>query len=326
MGTVPFSSRISWRCADIRLRAQRSIAYTNLVMRAAQLKGETMKLVRYGKPGKEKPGLVDADGRIRDLSGVIPDLSGEHLSPKSLRKIARLRPANLPLVRGKPRLGSCVAQPGNFIAIGLNYADHAAEAGAKIPAEPVIFGKAPNCIVGPNDDIVIPKGAEKMDWEIELAIVIGTRASYVSERDALSHVAGYCVCNDVSERAFQIDRSSGQWNKGKGCPTFGPLGPWLVTPDEVGNVQKLDLWLDVNGARQQTGNTATMIFGVKTLVSYVSQFMTLDPGDVITTGTPPGVALGRKPPNWLKAGDTISCGVEGLGQQASRVIAWKKSA
>jgi 2-keto-4-pentenoate hydratase/2-oxohepta-3-ene-1,7-dioic acid hydratase in catechol pathway len=283
-----------------------------------------MKLVRYGKPGKEKPGLIDMDGRIRDLSEVVGDIGGDTLSPKSLRKIARLRPGNLPLVRGKPRLGSCVSRPGNFIAIGLNYADHAAEAGAKIPAEPIIFLKATNCVVGPNDDIVIPKGSTKTDWEIELAIVIGTGGSHIAERNALEHVAGYCVCNDVSEREYQIERSSGQWDKGKGCPTFGPLGPWLVTPDEIGNVQKLDLWLDVNGARQQTGNTTTMIFGVKHLVSYVSRFMKLEPGDVITTGTPPGVALGRKPPNYLRAGDTISCGIDGLGAQASRVVAWKK--
>ncbi len=283
-----------------------------------------MKLVRYGKPGKEKPGLIDMDGRIRDLSEVVGDIGGDTLSPKSLRKIARLRPGNLPLVRGKPRLGSCVSRPGNFIAIGLNYADHAAEAGAKIPAEPIIFLKATNSVVGPNDDIVIPKGSTKTDWEIELAIVIGTGGSHIAERNALEHVAGYCVCNDVSEREYQIERSSGQWDKGKGCPTFGPLGPWLVTPDEIGNVQKLDLWLDVNGARQQTGNTTTMIFGVKHLVSYVSRFMKLEPGDVITTGTPPGVALGRKPPNYLRAGDTISCGIDGLGAQASRVVAWKK--
>jgi len=283
-----------------------------------------MKLVRYGKPGKEKPGLIDMDGRIRDLSEVVGDIGGDTLSPKSLRKIARLRPGNLPLVRGKPRLGSCVSRPGNFIAIGLNYADHAAEAGAKIPAEPIIFLKATNSVVGPNDEIVIPKGSTKTDWEIELAIVIGTGGSHIAERNALEHVAGYCVCNDVSEREYQIERSSGQWDKGKGCPTFGPLGPWLVTPDEIGNVQKLDLWLDVNGARQQTGNTTTMIFGVKHLVSYVSRFMKLEPGDVITTGTPPGVALGRKPPNYLRAGDTISCGIDGLGAQASRVVAWKK--
>ena len=283
-----------------------------------------MKLVRYGKPGKEKPGLIDMDGRIRDLSDVVGDIGGEALSPKSLRKLARLRPANLPLVRGKPRLGSCVARPGNFIAIGLNYADHAAEAGAKIPAEPIIFMKATNCVVGPNDDIVIPKGSTKTDWEIELAIIIGTGGSHIAERNALEHVAGYAVCNDVSEREYQIERSNGQWDKGKGCPTFGPLGPWLVTADEIANVQKLNLWLDVNGERQQTGNTSTMIFGVKHLVSYVSRFMKLEPGDVITTGTPPGVALGRKPPNYLRAGDTISCGIDGLGSQASRVIAWKK--
>ena len=283
-----------------------------------------MKLVRYGKPGKEKPGLIDMDGRIRDLSEVGGDIGGETLSPKSLRKIARLRPGNLPLVRGKPRLGSCVSRPGNFIAIGLNYADHAAEAGAKIPAEPIVFMKATNCVVGPNDDIVIPKGSTKTDWEVELAIVIGTGGSHIAERNALEHVAGFCVCNDVSEREYQIERAGGQWDKGKGCPTFGPLGPWLVTPDEIANVQKLDLWLDVNGARQQTGNTATMIFGVKHLVSYVSRFMKLEPGDVITTGTPPGVALGRKPPNYLRAGDTVSCGIDGLGVQASRVVAWKK--
>jgi len=283
-----------------------------------------MKLVRYGKPGKEKPGLIDMDGRIRDLSEVVGDIGGETLSPKSLRKIARLRPGNLPLVRGKPRLGSCVSRPGNFIAIGLNYADHAAEAGAKIPAEPIVFMKATNCVVGPNDDIVIPKGSTKTDWEVELAIVIGTGGSHIAERNALEHVAGFCVCNDVSEREYQIERAGGQWDKGKGCPTFGPLGPWLVTPDEIANVQKLDMWLDVNGARQQTGNTTTMIFGVKHLVSYVSRFMKLEPGDVITTGTPPGVALGRKPPNYLRAGDTISCGIDGLGAQASRVVAWKK--
>ena len=283
-----------------------------------------MKLVRYGKPGKEKPGLIDMDGRIRDLSEVVGDIGGDTLFPKSLRKIARLRPGNLPLVRGKPRLGSCVSRPGNFIAIGLNYADHAAEAGAKIPAEPIVFMKATNCVVGPNDDIVIPKGSTKTDWEVELAIVIGTGGSHIAERNALEHVAGFCVCNDVSEREYQIERAGGQWDKGKGCPTFGPLGPWLVTPDEIANVQKLDMWLDVNGARQQTGNTTTMIFGVKHLVSYVSRFMKLEPGDVITTGTPPGVALGRKPPNYLRAGDTISCGIDGLGAQASRVVAWKK--
>ncbi len=285
-----------------------------------------MKLVRFGKPGKEKPGLIDADGKIRDLSSVIPDLKGDYLSPKHMNAIAKKRISSLPVVRGTPRLGSCVAQPGNFIAIGLNYADHAAEAGMKIPAEPIIFNKAPNCIVGPNDDIMIPKGSTKTDWEVELAIVIGTKAVHVSERDALNYVAGFCVCNDVSEREYQVERSGGQWGKGKGCPTFGPLGPWLVTPDEIDNVQKLDLWLDVDGTRQQTGNTKTMIFGVKTLVSYVSKFMQLDPGDVITTGTPPGVAMGRTPPNYLKAGQTLSCGIDGLGAQANRIVAWKKQA
>ncbi len=283
-----------------------------------------MKLVRYGKPGKEKPGLIDPDGRVRDLSDVIPDFAGEHLSSKNMRKLARLRPATLKLVRGTPRLGSCVGQPGNFIAIGLNYHDHANEAGMQIPKEPIIFNKAQNSISGPNDDIILPKGSVKGDWEIEIAIVIGTRGSYIKESDAMSHIAGFCVCNDVSEREYQVERS-GQWVKGKSCPTFGPLGPWLVTPDEIRDPQKLDLWLDVNGARQQTGNTSKMIFSLKHIVSYVSQFMQLDPGDVITTGTPAGVALGRKPPNFLKAGDTIRCGVEALGEQASRVVAWTKT-
>ena len=284
-----------------------------------------MKLVRYGKPGKEKPGLLDSDGRIRDISDVIPDLAGEYLSAKSMRKIAKLRPANLPLVRGKPRLGSCVAQPGNFIAIGLNYHDHAAEAGMAIPKEPIIFNKAQNSISGPNDDIMLPKGSLKGDWEIEIAIVIGTGGSYIKESEVMASIAGFCVCNDVSEREYQIERA-GQWTKGKGCPTFGPLGPWLVTPDELKDAQKLDLWLDVNGVRQQTGNTSKMIFNIKHIVSYVSQFMRLDAGDVITTGTPAGVALGRKPPNFLRAGDTIACGIQGLGSQANRVVAYKKSA
>lgn len=282
-----------------------------------------MKLVRYGKPGKEKPGLIDAEGKIRDLSAVIPDLSGDHLSPKSLAKIARLKPAKLPLVRGKPRIGACVAQPGNFIAVGLNYADHAEETGSPIPREPILFNKAPNCVVGPNDDIVVPKGSRKMDWEVELGIVIGQRASYISERAVFDHIAGFCLANDVSEREFQMERG-GNWMKGKSAPTFGPLGPWLVTPDEIANVQKLDMWLDVNGERMQTGNTRTMIFTVRKIVSYISHFMTLDPGDVIITGTPPGVGLAKKPPRFLKAGDTISLGIEGLGEQAARVIAWKK--
>jgi 2-keto-4-pentenoate hydratase/2-oxohepta-3-ene-1,7-dioic acid hydratase in catechol pathway len=284
-----------------------------------------MKLVRYGKSGKEKPGLIDGEGKLRDLSGVVGDLAGDALSPKSLAKIAKLKPASLPAVRGAPRLGPCVGGVGNFIAVGLNYADHAAETGAAIPKEPILFNKAPSCIVGPNDDVTIPKGSVKTDWEVELAVVIGSRASYVSERDALKHVAGFCVCNDVSEREYQQERG-GQWMKGKGCATFGPLGPWLVTPDEIADVQKLDMWLDVNGERMQKGSTATMIFDVRTLVSYISHFMVLTPGDVITTGTPPGVGLGMKPPRFLKAGDTVSLGIEGLGGQAQRFVAWKKEA
>jgi 2,4-didehydro-3-deoxy-L-rhamnonate hydrolase len=284
-----------------------------------------MKLVRYGKSGKEKPGLIDGEGKLRDLSDHVGDLAGEALSPKSLAKIAKLKPASLPAVRGAPRLGPCVGGVGNFIAVGLNYADHAAETGAAIPKEPILFNKAPSCIVGPHDDVTIPKGSAKTDWEVELAVVIGSRASYVSERDALKHVAGFCVCNDVSEREYQQERG-GQWMKGKGCATFGPLGPWLVTPDEIADVQKLDMWLDVNGERMQRGSTATMIFNVKTLVSYISHFMVLTPGDVITTGTPPGVGLGMKPPRFLKAGDTVSLGIEGLGGQAQRFVAWKKEA
>ena len=283
-----------------------------------------MKLVRYGKPGKEKPGVIDAAGKLRDLSEIIADIDGETLSPRVLARLAKIKPEALPAVRGKPRLGACVGKVGNFLAVGLNYADHAAELGMPIPKEPILFSKAPSCIVGPYDDVTIPKGSEKTDWEVELAVVIGSRASYVSERDALAHVAGYCVCNDVSERAYQLERGGGQWIKGKGCPTFGPLGPWLVTADEIPNPQKLDMWLDVNGERMQVGSTATMIFGVKALVSHASQFMILEPGDVITTGTPPGVGMGKKPPRFLRAGDTISLGIDGLGQQAQRVIAWTR--
>jgi 2,4-diketo-3-deoxy-L-fuconate hydrolase len=281
-----------------------------------------MKLVRYGRSGKEKPGLVDGAGRLRDLSEVVADVDADILGSRSLSRLAKIKPESLPTVRGTPRIGPCVAKVGNFIAVGLNYADHAAESGQPVPKEPVLFNKAPSCVVGPNDDIVIPKGARKMDWEVELAIVIGTRASYVSEADALRHVAGYCVCNDVSEREFQIERS-GQWMKGKSCPTFGPLGPWLVTPDEIEDPQKLGMWLDVNGERMQSGSTATMVFGVKTLISYISQFMILEPGDVITTGTPPGVGMGRKPPLFLKPGDTVSLGVDGLGRQAQQVVAYQ---
>jgi 2,4-diketo-3-deoxy-L-fuconate hydrolase len=280
-----------------------------------------MKLVRYGKAGSEKPGLIDADGKIRDLSAHIADLKGDALSPQSLAKIAALSPASLPEVTGNPRLGSCVAQPGNFIAVGLNYADHAAESGMPIPKEPVLFNKAPSCVVGPHDDVVIPRGSKKTDWEVELAIVIGKRASYVEEKDALSYVAGYAICNDVSERAYQTE-GTGQWMKGKGCPTFGPLGPWLVTTDEVGDVQELDMWLDVDGTRMQTGSTKTMIFGVAHIVHYISQFMIMEAGDVITTGTPPGVGMGKKPPHYLVPGNVMTLGIGKLGTQKQTTIAW----
>jgi 2-keto-4-pentenoate hydratase/2-oxohepta-3-ene-1,7-dioic acid hydratase in catechol pathway len=281
-----------------------------------------MKLARYGRAGKEKPALVDHAGKLRDLSDVVADIDADTLSPRALARLAKLKPESLPAVRGAPRLGPCLREVGNFIAIGLNYSDHAAESGMPVPKEPLLFNKAPSSVVGPNDDTMIPKGSTKTDWEVELAIVIGSRASYVSEADALAHVAGYCICNDVSEREYQHDRS-GQWVKGKSAPTFGPLGPWLVTPDEIKDVQELGMWLDVNGERMQTGSTATMVFGVRTLVSYISQFMTLEPGDVITTGTPPGVGAGKKPPRFLKAGDTVTLGIDGLGQQTQHVVAWK---
>ena len=281
-----------------------------------------MKLVRYGRAGKEKPALIDSAGKLRDLSEVVADIDADALAPRALARLAKLDPESLPAVRGAPRIGPCLRRVGNFIAVGLNYADHAAESGMAVPKEPVLFTKAPSCVVGPNDDVVIPKGSRKTDWEVELAIVIGSRASYVSEERAHTHIAGYCICNDVSEREFQLERS-GQWVKGKSGPTFGPLGPWLVTPDEIKDVQALNMWLDVNGERMQTGSTATMVFGVKTLVSYISQFMVLEPGDVITTGTPPGVGSGKKPPRFLKAGDTMSLGVDGLGQQTQHVVAWK---
>jgi len=279
-----------------------------------------MKLVRFGHAGKEKPGLIDAQGKIRDLSEHIPDLAGTALSKKSLAKLAKIKPEKLPLVRGRPRFGPCVGKVGNFIAVGLNYADHAAETGAPIPKEPILFNKTTTCIVGPDDEVVLPKGSKKTDWEVEIAIVIGSRLSYVSEKDAMKHVAGFCICNDVSEREYQTERG-GQWMKGKGCPTFGPLGPWLVTPDEIKDVQKLSMWLDVNGERMQTGSTATMIFSIRHVVSYISQFMILEPGDVITTGTPPGVGLGMKPPRFLKAGDIMRLGIEGLGEQKQVVSA-----
>ena len=281
-----------------------------------------MKLVRYGKPGKEKPGLIDAQGQLRDLSAVLTDIGPAQLGDAALAKLQRLNPEKLPLVKGKPRLGSPVAGVGKFIAIGLNYADHAAESGMALPAEPVVFMKATSCIQGPNDPVMLPKGSVKTDWEVELGVVIGTRARYVSQKDALKFVAGYCTVNDVSERAFQLERG-GTWDKGKGSDTFGPLGPWLVTRDEVPNPQKLGLWLAVNGQQVQTGNTKTMVFGVAKLVSYVSQFMTLMPGDVITTGTPPGVGMGMKPPRFLKAGDVVTLGVDGLGEQCQAVLAFK---
>lgn len=281
-----------------------------------------MKLVRFGRTGREKPGMIDGAGKIRDLSEHIAELSGLALSRKSLARLARLKPDRLPLVGGRPRIGPCVAGVGNFIAVGLNFADHAAETGAPIPKEPILFNKAPSCIVGPNDDVMIPKGSVKTDWEVELAIVIGESCTHVPEAEALDVVAGFCICNDVSERAYQTE-GTGQWMKGKGCPTFGPLGPWLVTTDEIRDVQKLGMWLEVNGRRMQTGSTATMIFGVKHIVAYVSTFMRLEPGDVITTGTPPGVGLGHKPPVFLKPGDIMRLGIEGLGEQKQLVVPWQ---
>jgi len=281
-----------------------------------------MKLVRYGNPGREKPGLIDDEGRLRDLSSVVPDLGPAQLAPAALARIRKVAPAKLPLVRGKPRFGCPISQVSKFIAIGLNYADHAAEAGAPIPSEPIVFMKAPTCIQGPDDPVMLPKGSTKTDWEVELGVVIGTTARYVPSTKALTYVAGYTVVNDVSEREFQLERGS-QWDKGKGCDTFGPVGPWLVTTDEVANVQRLGMWLDVNGQRMQTGNTRTMIFNVAKLVSYVSQFMTLLPGDIITTGTPPGVGLGMKPPRYLKKGDVMTLGIEGLGEQRQVVVPFK---
>ncbi len=280
-----------------------------------------MKLVRFGSEGAERPGLLNADGSIADLSGVVPDLAGAALSPESLAKLRALDTAKLLRVPSGTRLGPCVAGVGKFIAIGLNYADHAAETGAKIPSEPIVFMKATSCIVGPNDTVLKPRGSTKMDWEVELGVVIGSVARYVSEADAPNHIAGYCVINDLSERAFQLERG-GQWDKGKGCDTFGPLGPWLVTSDEVGDPAQLSMWLDVNGTRRQNGSTRTMIFKPAFLVSYLSQFMSLHPGDVITTGTPPGVGMGIKPePIFLNAGDVMELGIEKLGSQRQVVAA-----
>ena len=279
-----------------------------------------MKLLRYGEVGRERPGLIDADGHIRDLSQNIADLSGDTLDPAALERLSHTNPSTLPLVHGKQRLGPCVAGVGKFICIGLNYSDHAAETGATVPPEPIIFMKATSAIVGPDDDLLIPRGSEKTDWEVELGIVIGRHAKYVSEDEALDYVAGYCVVNDVSERAFQSERS-GQWTKGKSCDTFGPIGPWLVTKDEIADPQNLPMWLTVNGEKVQDGSTRTMVYGVRYLVSYLSQFMSLHPGDIISTGTPPGVGMGMKPPRYLKAGDVVELGIEGLGNQRQNVKA-----
>ena len=279
-----------------------------------------MKLVRYGEKGVEKPGLIDKSGQLRDLSAHIADLKGEAYSPASLRKLAEIDPASLPAVSGKPRLGAPVTGISKFVAIGLNYVDHAKETGAQIPSEPIFFLKANTALSGPNDPVEKPRGSTKLDWEVEIAAIIGTRAKYVSEADALNHVAGYCICNDVSERNFQIERL-GQWTKGKSHDTFGPIGPWLVTKDEIANVQNLSMWLDVNGKRRQTGNTSTMIFSMAKCVSYVSQFLTLLPGDIITTGTPPGVGTGMKPPQFLNVGDVVTLGIEALGQQRQEIVA-----
>ncbi len=288
-----------------------------------------MKLVRYGKPGKEKPGLIDTQGILRDLSGVVQDIGAEQLGGTALAKLSKIKTDKLPAVKGKPRMGCPVAHIGKFIAIGLNYSDHAAEAGMPIPKEPIVFMKATSCVQGPDDSVMLPKNSVKSDWEVELGIVIGTKAQYVSQKDALNFVAGYALVNDVSEREYQLERGP-QWDKGKGCDTFGPIGPWMVTKDEVPNPQKLAMWLDLNGERMQTGNTKTMIFSVAKIVSYVSQFMTLMPGDVITTGTPPGVGMGIKKdgqpaPRFLRAGDVMTLGIEGLGQQQQTVLAYKKS-
>ncbi len=283
-----------------------------------------MKLVRFGPAGREKPGIIDAKGKIRDLSGVVPDIAGEALSPKGLAKIAKAKLDKLPLARGNPRIGPCVGKVGNFIAIGLNYADHAAEAGLPLPKEPIVFMKVTTCICGPNDDTLMPKESTKLDYEVELGVVIGQRARYLSKNNAMDAVAGYCLANDVSERSFQIDRGGGQWTKGKGCETFGPLGPWLVTKDEIKDPQQLNMWLTVNGEKRQHGSTKTMIFNVAHLVWYCSQFFVMEPGDVIITGTPPGVGLGIKPePKFLHVGDVVRLGIDGLGEQQQKVVKFR---
>lgn len=282
-----------------------------------------MKLLRYGAPGAEKPGLLDASGRVRDLSGVVPDISGETLRPAGLKALQALDPETLPLVEGTPqddlRLGACVGNIGKYVCIGLNYADHAEEAGMPIPEEPIIFNKWTSAVVGPNDDIQVPRGSVKTDWEVELGVVIGEPGSYIDEANAMDHVAGFCVINDVSERDFQLNRA-GTWDKGKGCDTFGPTGPWLVTLDEIADMDNLDMWLDVDGTRMQTGSTATLIFKIPHLVSYCSQFMSLQPGDVISTGTPPGVGMGQSPQRYLHGGEVVTLGIAGLGEQRSKVL------
>lgn len=279
-----------------------------------------MKLLRYGEKGQEKPGLLDDTGHIRDLSQIVLDINGSNLSPDSLNRLRDADLDSLPFVEGEHRLGSCIATPGKFIGIGLNYSDHAKESGMAIPEEPIVFMKADSAMCGPHDDIMQPLDSIKMDYEVEIAIVIGRAARNVSEQEAADSIAGYCIVHDVSERSFQLERSSGQWDKGKCCDTFGPTGPWLVTSDEVGDVQNLAMWLDVNGERRQTGNTSTMIFSCHYLVSYLSRFMTLNPGDIIATGTPPGVGMGMNPPQWLQPGDQVSLGIDGLGEQNQRVI------
>lgn len=279
-----------------------------------------MKLLRYGPKGQEKPGIIDESGNLRALPDTLGDLVGARLTPAGLSEIAALDAASLPLVEGDPRIGACVARPGKFVCIGLNYRDHAAESGMALPAEPVVFGKWTSAVVGPNDDVEIPRGSERTDWEVELGVVIGAGGRHIAAGEALSHVAGYCVVHDVSERAYQLDRG-GTWDKGKGCDTFGPVGPWLVTADEVPDPQNLRLWLEVDGRRYQDGNTANMIFDVATLVSYVSDFCTLEPGDIISTGTPAGVGMGQTPPTYLREGQTVRLGIDGLGEQTQRMVA-----
>lgn len=281
-----------------------------------------MRLLRYGPAGQEKPGMLDNTGALRDLSGVVPDIAGDVLLPASIAHLRAIDPSTLPRVTGVPRIGPCVGGVGKFICIGLNYSDHAAESGMAVPAEPILFFKATSAISGPHDEIVIPKGSKKTDWEVELGIVIGQTAKYVSEADALDYVAGYCTVHDVSEREFQLETGGGQWGKGKSCDTFGPIGPWLVTADAVPHWDRLSLWLEVDGKRFQNGSTSTMIFGVPYLVSYLSQFMSLHAGDIIATGTPPGVGLGQKPPVFLQPGSVVRLGVEGLGEQQQRTVAW----